>query len=423
MPGQEQLRSSSLDVVSYDLLVDLTAAGDTFWSRTELRFKCRDDGAGVCADLHPVQVRRIELNGTDLSRAHLLRDGLLALPRLGGENRLIVEAEFAYAREGPGLHRAAAEGLDLACVYSNANNGGASRIFCCFDQPDLRAPITLAVRTPPGWICRANFPATAHPAHGQATPWRFAATPPLAPYLFALYASNADRTAQATAHAGDHPVPLTVWTPLTAGQPTAARTILQLARQSLAYYARVLAVPYPYPKCDLVFVPRFGPLAFSVPGLAILQDRLLQPSSTDPPLYLPCAISHEMAHAWVGGLMDLREPRERWLQEALTTYLSRAALEQTQPGSSPWDPATSASLPDHDYSPDAAPLRQLEQLIDRQTVMHGLGAVMDQHAHATITIDDLVRSWSHASRRDLRPWAATTLLPAGQHHHKHPTAE
>jgi aminopeptidase N len=102
-----------------------------------------------------------------------------------------------------------------------------------------------------------------------------------------------------------------------------------------------------------------------------------------------------------------------WLQEALATYASRTALEETQPGSTPWASHTSASLPDHAYAKDAALLRQLEELIGRPALMNGLAVLMRRYRHATISRDDLVRSWSQSSGQDLRLWAET-LIPAPQ---------
>jgi len=96
---EEHARSSMVDVVSYDVFVDLTGEGDTFCSRTELGFRCRRDGASVFADLQAAGVRRMILNGQDLPSGDLHRDGRLELPGLGEENILVVEAEFSYAQE------------------------------------------------------------------------------------------------------------------------------------------------------------------------------------------------------------------------------------------------------------------------------------------------------------------------------------
>jgi aminopeptidase N len=408
------VRSSIIDTVSYDLLLDLPVGAETFWSRTELSFRCRREGARAFADLRPVEVQRVVLNGADVTGHHLHRDGRLELPNLARENTLAVEAEFAYAETGTGLYRFGGGEDGLGCVYSNANRGGAARIFCCFDQPDLRAPITLAVRAPAGWCCRANSPVVARPADGDEGVWRFMPTPPVAPYQFAFCASPEPAAVLGAVVDRDPPVMLTIWTPAATSDPLDADMLIELVRRPLRYYADALGVPYPYPKCDLVFVPRFPLLAFSPPGLATLQDQLLKPSENRPALYLGCVLAHELAHAWFGGLLDLRDEDDMWLQEALVTYIGRTALEETQPDSTPWAPDTSPSLPDHAYAKNAALLRQLEELIGRPALMNGLAALMRRYSHGTISTDDLVRSWSQSSGEDLRSWAAETLMPGPQ---------
>jgi aminopeptidase N len=285
----------------------------------------------------------VVLNGADVTDHHLHREGRLELTNLARENTLVVEAEFAYTETGTGLYRFGGGENASGCVYSNANLGGAARIFSCFDQPDLRAPITLAVRAPAGWRCRANYPTVTRPADGGEGLWRFTPTPPLAPYQFAFCASPEPVAILGSVVDRDPPVMLTIWTLAASGDPLDADMFTELVRGPLRYYADALGVPYPYPKCDLVFVPRFPGLAFSPPGLATLQDKLLKPSENRPALYLGCVLAHELAHAWFGGLLDLRHEDDMWLQEALATYTSRTALEETQPGSTPW--ASHLSVP------------------------------------------------------------------------------
>lgn len=410
-PSERGTRGALLDVASYDIVLDLTSGADIFSSRTEVRFCCRREGAAVVADLHAVNVRRAVLNDTELVVDDLQTEGGLRLPGLGRVNTLTVEADFPYARVGKGLNRVAAD--DSPVVYSWANNGGASRIFCCFDEPDLRAPTRLAVHAPAGLTCRANAPVVARPAEGEQGQWRFAATPPLAPYLLAFYAGPDRHTVSDTAIDGDPPIPLTLFSPRGSVRSSQTELIVELVRRTLGFYQHALS-PYPHPKCDLVFLPSLPALAFSAPGLTLLQDRLLDADQPRPILYLACTLAHELAHAWIGGLVDLRHRQDMWLQEALATYLSRTALHDTQPGSTPWDPDTATQLPDHGYAADAAHLRQLEEMIGRSAVMAGLRAVMTRHAYNTITIDDLLRSWSQSSRQDLRPWAARTILPSAR---------
>jgi hypothetical protein len=96
-----------------------------------------------------------------------------------------------------------------------------------------------------------------------------------------------------------------------------------------------------------VFVPGFPPLAFSTPDLVTLQDRLLEPSDKKPLRYIACVVAHELAHAWFGGLVDMRHDRDMWLQEALATYIGRSALEETETGSTPMGPGHVLVLPDY----------------------------------------------------------------------------
>lgn len=106
-PAQELERSSILDIVSYDLVLDLAGGTDTFSSRAEVRFRCRRTGAAAFADLRAVTVGRAVLNGADLDLTRTYQPGRLGLPRLADENTLVVEAEFGYTSEGAGLHHLA----------------------------------------------------------------------------------------------------------------------------------------------------------------------------------------------------------------------------------------------------------------------------------------------------------------------------
>ena len=409
-PANGHGRSSALDVMSYEVVLDLTQGTDTFWSRTRMHFRCQPDGAVAVADLHPVSIRRIALNGTHLS-AGGLKDGRLKLPRLANENTLAVEAEFAYASAGEGLRRVTGPADGSACVYSKTYPAWASRIFCCFDQPDLRAPFTVSVQAPGGWSCRANAPLAARPAVGGAGLWRFAPTTPLAPSLFSVCAGPFSGPVLACERDRGPSLPVTLWALAPAAGLFDLETILELVRQPLRYYERTLGVPYPYDKCDLVFVPGFPALAFSAPGLITAQDTVLQARGR-PAYYLAAVIAHELAHAWFGGLVGMRQRDDTWLIEAITTYLSRAALAETWPGTTPWAAATSVTLPDHAYAGNAAAIRQLETLIGWRAVMLGLGSLLQRHPHSAATKDDLVRCWSQATGRDLRTWAAETLIPA-----------
>jgi aminopeptidase N len=410
-PGQEVGRSSLLEVESYDLAVDLTCGTERFSSRAEVRFRCRQPGSATFADIEAAGVTRAVLNGVGLdTRAY--RPGRLELPQLAAENTLIVEAEFCYAATGAGLHRLTGpDGFE--CTYSKAYPGGAQRIYCCFDQPDLRAPFTVSVHAPAGWSCVANGPVLSRPADGEGV-WKFTATSPISPYLSSFCAGPFSGPAFLCEDGGQR-VPVTANALPAAAAALEAAALPELFRQPLGYYQQSLGVPYPYGKCDLVFVPGYPGLAFGAPGLVTIKEQVLtEPPPGDPVLYRAIVIAHELAHAWFGGLIQLQPHADGWLEEAITTYISRTALEETRPVATPWAEPVSATLPDHAYASDAETIRQLENLIGRRAVLAGLGRLLRRHAHGHATKDDLVQDWSLAARRDLRQYGADTLRPTAK---------
>jgi aminopeptidase N len=397
-----------VSVASYDLVLDLTVGPDVFSSRAVVRLRCREGGA-AWADLDAVSIGRVTLNGVDLDVADCYRDGRLQLPAVAGENTLVVDAQFGYVQAGGGLRRVTDPVDGSVCVYSKTSPAGASGIYCCFDRRDLRARYTVSIRAPAGWSCLTNAPARAHHTDRAAGTWRFAPTAPVAPYLSRLCAGPYSGPALRCESDRGHAVAVTIQALPSAADRLESLVDVEFLRRALRYYERVLRIPYPYEKCDIVFVPRLPSLAFSAPGLITIDDQVLTDGKTGP--YLATVIAHELAHAWLGGLLDLPRPEDRWLVEALTTYLSRAALPEILPGTAPWSAATSRTLPDHGYASDAAAIKLLEPLIGPQPIIDGLRNLMRDHPDGNAVTTDLVEHWSRASGRDLRGWAAQTLTP------------
>ena len=91
---------------------------------------------------------------------------------------------MAYSRDGQGLHRAVDPADGEAYLYGHAFLAAAPRMFGCFDQPDLKAPFTVTVATPPHWTVVGNGAAT----HTESGRWELAVTPPLATYFVTVCA-------------------------------------------------------------------------------------------------------------------------------------------------------------------------------------------------------------------------------------------
>ena len=146
--AEAQERAALLAVESYAVFLDLAAGLDRVRSRAEIRFRCREPGAATFADLRARSVSRVTCNGESLDPGRAVSGGRLHLPGLAARNVLTVDAEFGYSPGGRGLSRFADPADGGQYVFGYCYPTSAPSMFCCFDQPDLRADLTLAVSAP-----------------------------------------------------------------------------------------------------------------------------------------------------------------------------------------------------------------------------------------------------------------------------------
>jgi aminopeptidase N len=360
-------------------------------------------GAASFADLRATAVRRVVLKGAELDPKASWQDGVLRLPGLAAENMLTVDADFGYVNAGGGLFRRSWPDGGV-CVFSKPLPDGARHIFCCFHQEDLRAPITLSVSAPADWSCFANGPAVSERSGTGQTTWAFAPTAPIAPiapiapYLLSCCAGPFASLTYTSERGGESLLPLAVHArPAIAGLLTDL-VRLDLIEQPLRYYERAFRTAYPYGKCDIVFVPDYPPLAFGAPGLVIVQERVLNQAADDKSgLFLPILLAHELAHSWLGGLVDTRAHEADGLVEGLTTYMSRSFLTEAHPLARPWDPEVSQALPDDGYAWYALPFLQLERSIGKHAVLDGLSMLIHERQNQCITRTDLAGCLTRAT--------------------------
>jgi aminopeptidase N len=303
-------RAGAIDVESYDIFLDLTA--EPVLSRAEVRFRWLRPDASTFAELRTQGVRDARLNGVSLPP----EDGRLQLSRAGGGDQAIlaVEAEAGYSQEGRGISRFTdpVDGADYVTAYCYPDCG--PEVFCCFDQPDLTATFRFAVRVPDGWDCVANGQ-LARREDGVCT---FTPVSGMRPFELAFCAgpfsaaarTQADRTEVTVRHRRS-----------LLGQAAVASLpqFSSCARDAIAWYADSLGVACPYPAYDIVFIPDLAPMALSVPGLMVVNEKLLgRPAEADGH-YSAMICAHEVAHLWFGCLVGPRWWDDVWLDEAIAT--------------------------------------------------------------------------------------------------------
>lgn len=443
-------RAALLQVESYQIFLDLTTGVDTARSRTEIRFSCREPGATTFADIDAVAVHEAVLNGVPADPSSVT-DGRLTLPSLTASNLLTVDATVALTRSGSGLTQYTDSSDGGSYVLANCYPTAAPRVFCCFDQPDLRAAVTLIATLPAGWTCVANGEVLHRPADGAAGVWRFSTVPAMKPYEFTLCAGP-----YVTVHARSEPdysgpdggpVPagpnrLTVRCRGTLAKSPGLPRISAIVSATLRYYEQVLGIRCPYDRLEIVFTPGLGLLAMQLPAVMCVSETLLQRAADPGDDHVAVVLAHEAAHLWFGCLVEGAWWDDLWLAEAMASYLSYAAanavlgqpnawaefamlgqasayqadeLPGTQPVSSPVDSAAHALTrpPAIAYSKGTAAIRQLAALIGEEAVWAGLHEYLSRYAWSAVSLADMIDCLSAASGCDVTQWAAQWLTQPG----------
>ncbi|MFI7597334.1 aminopeptidase N [Actinoplanes sp. NPDC049681] len=434
--AEANARAVTVTVTGYDIALDLTGGGDTFRSRTVLTFGA-EPGSETFVELEPVTLLSATLNGTALDPSALAAERL-TLTGLAADNELVVEGEMRYSNTGEGLHRFVDPADERTYLYAHMFLDGARRIFPCFDQPDLKAPVTLTVTAPEGWLVAANGERAGAVDAGR---WRFAPTKPLATYFVSLIAGPYH--ARTDEHDG---IPLALYCrqALAEHLDEQADELFTVTKQCLDRYHEIFDVRYPFGHYQQAFVPEFNFGAMENPGLVVFRDEFIYRSAvTDAEReQRAMVIAHEMAHQWFGDLVTMAWWDDLWLNESFAEYLgTRITAEATRftgtwtsfamqrkawgmradqrPSTHPVAPSdvddTALALLNFDgisYAKGAAVLRQLVAYVGDKAFLAGLNDHFAAHAYGNATLADLLAAVSRSSGTDLSSWAELWLRRA-----------
>ncbi len=432
--AEARKRAGLVTVDSYDVSLDLTVT--PVRSRTRIRFRCGDPGAETFAELTGAigtadgGAGGAALNGASLDPP---ADGRLRLTGLAAENDLVVE--FDVPERVLTRFTDPSDGAEYLLAFAYPT--GAPDLFCCFDQPDMLAEVTLSLRAPAGWTCIASGAAVERPPAGEAGTWQF--TPVrMRPADFS-FAAGAFRLMPVPQGTGDRSKVVLASYGRSAMTQTAAGHLArycELAGDALVRYERVLGVSCPFPKYDIVAFPDVPYRAATIAGMMIVGEDLLGRLADPDDDFARMIAAHEVAHLWFGCMVGVGWWDDLWLEESLATYVSyhddagwaafsfaeklrflRAdQLPTTEPLSSPV--ATMAQATERPnaitYLKGTAIVRQLAALIGDAAVTKGLADYLTKFAEVgTGCLDDLLACWSAASGRDLASWADEWLRSTG----------
>ncbi len=452
MPGTNLTRDEArerahlLQVGSYDVTLDVTTGDEHFASTTRVHFACREPGASTFIDLIAPRVHSVVLNGRSLDPAQVADGARIALDDLAAENELTVVADGAYMNTGEGLHRFVDPVDKEVYLYSQFEVADARRVFTVFDQPDLKAPFSFTVTAPQHWHVISNSPTPGpEPLNGTGSAvWRFAPTPPLAPYVTAVIAGPYEgATGQVTSSDG-RSIPLGVYCRASLVEHLDADELMDVTRSGFEHFERTFDRAYPFEKYDQIFVPEFNAGAMENAGAVTFLEAYVFRSKVPDATVERRALTvlHELAHMWFGDLVTMRWWDDLWLNESFAEYASTVCMAESTRWASAWTTFSSmekswayrqdqlpsthpivADIRDLEdvevnfdgitYAKGASVLKQLVAWVGREQFDEGVRQYFATHAWGNTELDDLLAQLEKTSGRDLRAWSSVWLQRAG----------
>lgn len=444
-------RAAAVSNVSYSVRLELTAGSTSFTGRASVRFTLAQAAEGplfLCLRGQTIQAMR--LNGSDVATPAWNGYRLTLDQRLlkhGAENLLDVEYENQFDTGGDGVFRFVDPEDGAEYIYTNFEPYEAHRMAPLFDQPDIKARLTLEVLAPSTWVVMANG---AERAVGAAeadgrTLRTFAETPPLSTYLFAMAAGafvGERRDLRIPGRA--EPIPVGLWSRRSLARYLEHERFQEMTKQAFAYYGELFGREYPFDKMDHVYAPEFATGAMENVGLITYNEGYLFRSPPTPSDITDLAevVFHEIAHMWFGDLVTMRWWDDLWLNESFATYVSYLCLTEGAgfPGAwrefnvqlkswalreddAPTTHPIAGTVLDTDqtflnfdgitYGKGGAVLKQLGARLGRAGLSAGLRLYFDRHAYANATLADFLAALEEGSGVPLGEWADQWLRTSG----------
>ncbi len=422
--------------VSYDLALDVTDV-DAFRSRVIVRF--RTVGGDSFLELHRATSLKVMLDGmpitTDYDGRRIALDGLTP-----GAHEVIVDAQLAYVSDGEGMHSFVDPVDGERYVGGYLGLDITQRLFACFDQLDLKAPVTLTVIANPAWTVRSNGLLTS----ADAGKFMFATTPPIPCDSFAVVA-------------GPYQSVQWEYRGLSMGWHARRSLGVELERDAAElrrvtevcfdHFTEIFTEPFPFDSYDQVFVPELNWGAMECPGCVTFSESMLPRGriTDDDRRHRAMVIAHEMSHMWFADLVSPVWWEDAWLNESFADYMgfevaetvagfagTRVAFEAIEKpeayladrrrSTHPVAPATE-DVPDVDtgttifdaisYGKGNAVIRQLVTWLGEKDFLAGVNGHLTRHRFANATLEDLLSALDEAAPRDVRSWAQVWLRQPG----------
>jgi aminopeptidase N len=439
-------RAALLSNLSYEVSLSLSddPRAETFQSATTVVFDAAHEGSETFINIAARSIDECTLNGKRLTAAQHGFDGtVLRLRGLrAGSNRLSVTAQCEYQHTGVGMHRLRDPVDGEVYVYTHFEPFDAHKVLACFDQPDLKAGVTMTVTAPRAWRVCGNGSVTRTEARGDTKVWHFKTTPPLPPYLIAVVAGKYH-----TVERKHRDIPMALWCreSLARWVDEQAEEIFEITAAGLDFFESYFGLSYPFDEYNQLFVPEFNMGAMENPGCVTFNEAYIHRGQASEAQLQRRAetILHEMAHVHgFGDVTTMRWWGDLWLNETFATYMANLALEKSTRFTNAWvdfansvkaiaarqdQLVTTHQIADHvpdtvsvrqnfdgiTYHKGAAVMRQLVAWVGDGAFKRGVQDYFKRYRWGNADLQEFLDCLRRASGRDLTSWGQDWLQTTG----------
>jgi aminopeptidase N len=264
-----------------------------------------------------------------------------------GANTVSLKFKNTYVNNSAGLHWFEDPANQKVYIFSHLEPFFCHRVFPCFDQPDVKAPLKLTMHCPlTEWVAIGN--GTLKEKHDFETEEAqkfisdnsledlvgmesgsihfFNETPAQSSYIYALMAGeyhcfeNDDPEAQ---------VPMRIFVRETLKQHVNHKEMFRVVKEGIKFYEDFFGYPYPWGKYDQIYCPEFRISAMENIGAITFTELFVSDPKEMTTLFrtrIYYVVLHELSHMWFGNLVTMKWWEDLWLKESFADFMSALCI-------------------------------------------------------------------------------------------------